>query len=127
MGENSQGSESNPPPYRSSTPTPTTPDERRVREILLEVHPRLVVSISSEVLPEYREYERTMTTCIDAYVKPVMERYIERAYLRPGFSGSKSQAIGPEEKAQHPKPATRNPKPTTHNAQRTTHNAEPHS
>ena len=38
-----------------------------------------MVSLSSDVLPEYREYERTMTTCIDAYVKPVMKRYIVRA------------------------------------------------
>ena len=53
--------------------------ERRVREILLEEYPALVVSISSDVLREYREYERAMTTCIDAYVKPVMKRYIDRA------------------------------------------------
>src|SRR5579884_240622 len=53
--------------------------ERRVRGLLLAENPHLTVSISSDVLPEYREYERTMTTCIDAYVKPVMQKYIGRA------------------------------------------------
>ena len=34
------------------------------------------VSLSSEILPEYREYERTSTTVVNAYVSPVMERYL---------------------------------------------------
>lgn len=37
-----------------------------------------VVSLSSEVLPEFREYERTSTTVVNAYVSPVMERYLGR-------------------------------------------------
>ncbi|RMG89118.1 MAG: hydantoinase/oxoprolinase family protein [Chloroflexi bacterium] len=36
------------------------------------------VSLSSEILPEYREYERTATTVINAYVTPVMRRYLTR-------------------------------------------------
>ncbi len=36
------------------------------------------VSLSSEILPEYREYERTSTTVVNAYVSPVMERYLGR-------------------------------------------------
>ena len=62
--------------------------ERRTREILLKEHPEIVVSISSEVLPEYREYERTLTTCIDAYVKPVMELYIDRAVTALEFENT---------------------------------------
>jgi N-methylhydantoinase A len=50
--------------------------ERRLREIIAEVHPDAVVSISSEVLREYREYERSMTTLVDAAVKPKVARYI---------------------------------------------------
>lgn len=50
--------------------------ERRMRDVLLREHPTAVVSISSEVLREYREYERTMTTLVDAAVKPRMRRYI---------------------------------------------------
>ncbi len=38
----------------------------------------LLVSLSSEVLPEFREFERTSTTVINAYVSPVMERYLAR-------------------------------------------------
>src|ERR687896_550515 len=50
--------------------------EERMREILREEHPDAVVSISSEVLREYREYERAMTTLVDAAVKPRLSRYV---------------------------------------------------
>jgi N-methylhydantoinase A len=53
--------------------------ERRMREILLEEVPDLVVSISSEVWPEYREYERAVTTLVDAFVKPHVTGYLARA------------------------------------------------
>ena len=53
--------------------------ELRMREILLEEHPEVVVSISSEVWPEYREYERTVTTLVDAFVKPHVAGYLARA------------------------------------------------
>jgi N-methylhydantoinase A len=50
--------------------------EERMRDILREEHPRAVVSISSEVLREYREYERAMTTLVDAAVKPRLSSYV---------------------------------------------------
>jgi N-methylhydantoinase A len=50
--------------------------ELRVRDILLREYPEVVVSISSDVLREYREYERSMTTLVDAAVKPRISRYI---------------------------------------------------
>jgi N-methylhydantoinase A len=50
--------------------------ERQMRDILTRVHPDAVVSISSEVLREYREYERSMTTLVDAAVKPNVSRYV---------------------------------------------------
>ena len=50
--------------------------ERRLREILAEEHPRAVVSLSSDVLREYREYERSMTTLVDAAVKPRVSQYV---------------------------------------------------
>src|SRR3954462_5883536 len=50
--------------------------EERMREILAEEHPGAVVSISSEVLREYREYERAMTTLVDAAVKPRLSAYV---------------------------------------------------
>ena len=49
--------------------------ERRVRELIEEAAPDMLVSISSEVLPEIKEYERTSTTVINAYVQPTMSRY----------------------------------------------------
>ena len=50
--------------------------EMRMREILRREHPDAIVSISSEVLREYREYERAMTTLVDAAVKPDVSRYV---------------------------------------------------
>ena len=52
--------------------------EQRVREILLESIPDLKVSISSEILPEFKEYERMSTTVINAYVMPIVEIYLQR-------------------------------------------------
>jgi N-methylhydantoinase A len=52
--------------------------EKRVLEILREEYPEGTVSVSSQVLPEYREYERTVTTLVDAFVKPYMDRYLKR-------------------------------------------------
>ncbi|MGN6754174.1 MAG: hydantoinase/oxoprolinase family protein [Intrasporangium sp.] len=56
--------------------------ERRMREILAAEHPEAVVSISSEVLREYREYERSMTTLVDAAVKPKVSRYVRNIHDR---------------------------------------------
>ncbi|HJU00320.1 MAG TPA: hydantoinase/oxoprolinase family protein, partial [Actinomycetes bacterium] len=50
--------------------------ERRMREVLAAEHPEAAVSLSSEVLREYREYERAMTTLVDAAVKPRVGRYV---------------------------------------------------
>jgi N-methylhydantoinase A len=50
--------------------------EQRMRDVLAEEHPRAVVSLSSDVLREYREYERAMTTLVDAAVKPRLSRYV---------------------------------------------------
>ena len=50
--------------------------ERRAREIIKTRHPALFVSLSCEVDPAFREYERTVVTAFDAYVKPVVDRYL---------------------------------------------------
>src|SRR5438067_1490641 len=52
--------------------------ERRMREVLRREFPEASVSLSSDVLPEYREYERTVTTLVDAFVKPRVSAYVER-------------------------------------------------
>lgn len=56
--------------------------EQRVRELIAEEDPRLLVSISSDVVPEYREYERTVTTVLNAYVMPVMDRTLRGVQVR---------------------------------------------
>jgi N-methylhydantoinase A len=50
--------------------------ERRAAEIVRERCPDVMVSISSEVDPAFREYERTCITAFDAYLKPVIDRYL---------------------------------------------------
>ncbi|HVL85891.1 MAG TPA: hydantoinase/oxoprolinase family protein [Pseudonocardia sp.] len=50
--------------------------ERRVREIAAEELPGVPVSLSSDVLPELREYERTLTTVANGYVQPQVKRYV---------------------------------------------------
>jgi N-methylhydantoinase A len=52
--------------------------ERRVAEIIAEEAPEVTVSLSSEVSPELREYERTSTTICNVYVRPLVERYLQR-------------------------------------------------
>jgi N-methylhydantoinase A len=51
--------------------------ERRLEALLREAAPQVVVSCSSEVVPEIREYERTSTTTANVYVAPLMGRYLE--------------------------------------------------
>jgi N-methylhydantoinase A/oxoprolinase/acetone carboxylase beta subunit len=50
--------------------------EERAREIILEEAPGMTVSLSSEVDPAFREYERTCVTAFDAYVKPIVRDYL---------------------------------------------------
>ncbi|MBM3504609.1 MAG: hydantoinase/oxoprolinase family protein [Alphaproteobacteria bacterium] len=50
--------------------------ERRARDIFREEYPGSFVSISSETLPEFREYERAVTTCMNALLMPLLGRYV---------------------------------------------------
>ena len=50
--------------------------ERRAAELLRAMLPSLPISLSSDILPEYREFERTATTTINAYVQPLVARYL---------------------------------------------------
>ncbi|MBY0317649.1 MAG: hydantoinase/oxoprolinase family protein [Reyranella sp.] len=52
--------------------------ERRTRDILAELLPDVSITLSSEVSPEIREYERWSTAVANAYVQPVMDRYLGR-------------------------------------------------
>ena len=52
--------------------------EIRAAEVVREVMPQIPVSVSHEVAPELREYERTSTTVANAYVQPLASRYLQR-------------------------------------------------
>ncbi|MGZ4506808.1 MAG: hydantoinase/oxoprolinase family protein [Blastococcus sp.] len=56
--------------------------EQRMLEVIGEEHPGAVVSISSGVLREYREYERSVTTLVDAAVKPKVAAYVTNIRTR---------------------------------------------
>ena len=58
--------------------------ELAMRDVLAREHPTATVSISSEVLREYREYERAVTTLVDAAVKPSIRRYVATIASRLG-------------------------------------------
>ncbi len=50
--------------------------ELRIRELVAERHPSLDISLSCEVDPAFREYERTVVTAFDAYIKPTIDSYL---------------------------------------------------
>ncbi|GAA0974763.1 hydantoinase/oxoprolinase family protein [Acrocarpospora macrocephala] len=64
--------------------------ELRMREVLAEVAPQVAVTLSHELSREYREYERTSTAVLDAYVKPIVRQYLhtlEGELAAGGFDG----------------------------------------
>ena len=65
--------------------------ERRAGEIIREEVPGVSLSLSSEITREYREYERTSTAVLDAYIKPIFDNYVEQlddTVRDEGFDGS---------------------------------------
>jgi N-methylhydantoinase A len=61
--------------------------EQRARDLIAVRHPRLSLSLSSEVDPAFREYERTVVTAFDAYTKPVLSQYLRRMAEQLAGSG----------------------------------------
>lgn len=65
--------------------------EQRTRDIIQAEWPEVSVSISSDIVREYREYERSATTVVNAYIQPIFRRYIgslEATLIEQGFNGS---------------------------------------
>ena len=50
--------------------------EKRIKEIIQEMYPEVYVSISSELVPEFREFARMSTTVLNTYLGPVMKKYV---------------------------------------------------
>jgi len=63
-------------------------NEHRFREMLLAVAPEMPISISSEVSPQMREFERFNTVCANAYVQPLMASYLRRLEIGLGELGA---------------------------------------
>jgi N-methylhydantoinase A len=61
--------------------------ETRVREIVCEEMPECSVSLSCEVLPQIREYHRLSTTVINAYLQPILARYVSKLERRLSGAG----------------------------------------
>ncbi len=64
--------------------------EQLVRQVCARVWPEVPVSLSSEICPEFREYERTSTTVMNSYLGPVIGRYMDHltARLRERYGGT---------------------------------------
>jgi N-methylhydantoinase A len=61
--------------------------EQRLAALVRARHPHLPVSLSSDILPEFREYDRTITTVMNDYVRPIMTRYLSRIEDRLAAEG----------------------------------------
>lgn len=64
--------------------------ERQAAAVLRARHPQIPVTIGSDVCREYREYERTATAVLDAYIRPIFEAYVDElrdALADAGFAG----------------------------------------
>ena len=67
--------------------------ERRAGEIVAEVFPEAVVSLSAEVAPEFREYLRASTTVINSCIRPVVSRYLQRIEDRLAQAGIAAELL----------------------------------
>jgi N-methylhydantoinase A len=67
--------------------------ERRIGELLAEALPGVPVSLSAEVAPEFREYLRASTTVINAAIRPVVARYLERIEARLAEAGVEGRLL----------------------------------
>lgn len=65
--------------------------EKQVKDIITRLHPEALVTLSSETLPEFREFERTSTICINAYVMPKVNNYVGFLESRLKSSGIASE------------------------------------
>ncbi len=68
-------------------------NERAAGRILKEVWPNPYVVLSSEVLPEIREFERTSTAALSGYVQPILDRYLDGLLKRLRKAGYESDVL----------------------------------
>ncbi|MEA2321179.1 MAG: N-methylhydantoinase [Solirubrobacteraceae bacterium] len=85
--------------------------EQEIADIVEEVRPGFPVTISSDVLPEFREYERTLTACMNSYVRPTVADYVSRlqARLSDLGTGGELNILRSDAGLMTPREAARNP------------------
>jgi N-methylhydantoinase A len=65
--------------------------ERQIGELVERLYPGFPVTLSSEVLPEFREYERALTACMNSYVRPRVADYVKRLQEQLTKIGAKAE------------------------------------
>ncbi len=85
--------------------------EREIAEIVEEIQPGFPVTVSSDVLPEFREYERTLTACMNSYVRPTVSAYVDGLQRSLSGIGLKSEVdiLRSDAGVMTPAEAARNP------------------
>jgi N-methylhydantoinase A len=85
--------------------------EREIGELVEELYPGFPVTLSSDVLPEFREYERTLTACMNSYVRPRMGSYVahlQESLAKLGLAGDVN-ILRSDAGIMTPREAVRNP------------------
>ena len=65
--------------------------ERRIGEIVERLYPGFPVTLSSDVLPEFREYERALTACMNSYVRPKVQSYLNHLQSELAAAGASAE------------------------------------
>ena len=65
--------------------------EREIGEIVERLYPGFPVTLSSDVLPEFREYERALTACMNSYVRPKVQSYVKQLQSKLAEAGASAE------------------------------------
>jgi N-methylhydantoinase A len=85
--------------------------EQEIADLIEELYPGFPVTMSAAVLPEFREYERTLTACMNSYVRPRVAQYVDnlQARLRELGTGAELNILRSDAGLMTPAEASRNP------------------
>jgi N-methylhydantoinase A len=85
--------------------------EQEIADLVEEIRPGFPVTMSAAVLPEFREYERTLTACMNSYVRPQVARYVDRLQSQLQGLGVKTEVdiLRSDAGVMTPREASRNP------------------
>src|SRR2546430_16888066 len=87
--------------------------EQQIGAIVERLYPGFPVTLSSDVLPEFREYERALTACMNSYVRPKVATYVEQLQSALGDMGATAEGtiLRPHARRMPTRRAHRNPTP----------------